>query len=285
MSTGSSSNENAYIIDAESASEMARLMHQDHLMTERMGGLFPAGIDLSQVHTVLDLACGPGSWVLDVAYEYPAIEIVGTDISNRMIRYAQTRAQTQQLHNASFQVADILQSLDFPANSFDFVNARTLVGFMSPASWPELLRECMRVTRPGGFIRLTELELSLSNSPANEKINALLARAGYISKRTFSPDGRHIGITPMLGRFLRDVGCKDIQHAAHAIDFSAGSEAQEEFFQNMTAGLHLLRPFLLKMQVVTAEEIDSLYQQAIAEIQADDFCAILYFLSVWGRKP
>ena len=85
MSTGSSSNENAYIIDAESASEMARLMHQDHLMTERMGGLFPAGIDPSQVHTVLDLACGPGSWVLDVAYEYPAIEIVGTDISNRMI--------------------------------------------------------------------------------------------------------------------------------------------------------------------------------------------------------
>ena len=285
MTTNPSSQENTYIIDAENASEMARLMHQDHMMTERMGGLFPPGMDLSEIHDVLDLACGPGSWVLDVAHAHPDIEAVGVDISNRMIRYAQARAQAQQLPNARFHVGDILQSLHFEADSFDFVNARTIVGFMMPSSWPTLLRECERITRPGGFIRLTELELSLSNSPANEKINGLLAKAGYLAKRTFSPDGLHIGITPMLSRFLRDAGCKDVKQAAYVVDFSTGSEAHEEYFQDIVVGLQLLRPFLLKMKVITQEELDELYQQAMTEVQADDFCGVMYYLSAWGQKP
>ena len=285
MATNPSSQENTYVIDAESASEMARLMHQDHMMTERMGSLFPSGIDLAQIHDALDLACGPGSWVLDVAYAYPDIEVVGVDVSNRMIHYAQSRAQSQQLPNAHFHIGDILQPLDFEDNSFDFVNARTIVGFMMPTSWPTLLRECMRVTRPGGFIRLTELELNLSTSPANERINGLLAKAGYLAKRTFSPDGLHIGITPMLGRFLRDAGCQNIRHAAYVVDFSAGSEAHEEYFQDMVVGLQLLKPFLLKVKVITPEELDALYEQAMAEVQADDFCGVMYYLSAWGQKP
>ena len=285
MSTDSSANEGSYVIDAESASEMARLMHQDHLMTERMGGLFPPTLDLSQVHDVLDLACGPGTWVLEVAYANPEIEAVGLDISSRMIRYAQARAQSQQLPNAHFEVADILQPLEFEDDSFDFVNARTIVGFMMPSLWPGLLQECRRVSRPGGIIRLTELELGLSNSPANEKINGLLSKAGYLAKRSYSPDGLHIGITPMLSRFLRNAGCEDIQYAAHAIDFSAGSPAHEEFFQNMMIGLQLLQPFLLRLKVITQEEIDQLYQQALTEVQSDDFCAVMYYLSAWGRKP
>jgi hypothetical protein len=39
------------------------------------------------------------------------------------------------------------------------------------------------------------------------------------------------------------------------------------------------------MGITTQEEADTLYQQALAEIQLDDFSAIMFFLSVWGRKP
>ena len=284
MTTTPSPQENTYIIDAESASEMARLMHQDHMMTECMGGLFPPGIELEQIHDVLDLACGPGSWALEVAYAHPDIEVAGVDISNRMISYAQSRAQSQQLPNARFQVGDILQPLNFDDDAFDFVNARTIVGFMMPASWPVLLRECMRITRADGFIRLTELELSLSNSLANEKFNALLAQAGYITKRSFSPDGRHIGITPMLSHFLRDVGCKNIKQAAYVVDFSTGSEAHEEYLQGLVVGVQLLRSFLIKLNVITPEEFDVLYQQIMTEVQAEDFCGVMYYLSAWGQK-
>jgi len=49
---------NTYVIDAESAAEMARLMRQDRLITAGMGGIFPEQTDLSGVQHVLDLAFG-----------------------------------------------------------------------------------------------------------------------------------------------------------------------------------------------------------------------------------
>jgi ubiquinone/menaquinone biosynthesis C-methylase UbiE len=280
-----SSHENTYVIDTESLSEMARLMHQDRSMTKAMAGLFPGSFQLSRVHDVLDIACGPGGWVLDVAYEYAHMRVLGVDISKSMIDYARSRAEMQHLRNAEFAVVDVLQPLPINPASFDFVNARTIVGFMLPSAWPQLLKECRRLTRPGGTIRLTELELSITNSPANEKINSLLGMAGKLTRRSFSPDGRNIAITPMLSRFLRDAGCRNIQLQAHAVDFSSQSEAQEDFFQNLRAGLKLLQPFLISQQLITQEEIEELYQQALMELQSADFCGVLFLLSAWGEVP
>lgn len=67
----SSRNESTYVIDAENAAEMARLTRQDRLITKTMGGLFTEHSDLSGGHDVLDVACGPGGWVLDVARHIP----------------------------------------------------------------------------------------------------------------------------------------------------------------------------------------------------------------------
>jgi tRNA G46 methylase TrmB len=93
--------ENSYVMDAESATEMARLMDQGSFMTRGMGGLFPerAG-DLSTIHDILDIGCGPGGWVHDVAYTYPDINVTGIEISKRMIQYARAHARVQHLDNA-----------------------------------------------------------------------------------------------------------------------------------------------------------------------------------------
>lgn len=40
--------ENAYVIDAENAAEMARLMRQEQIVTAGMGGIFPEQSDLMQ---------------------------------------------------------------------------------------------------------------------------------------------------------------------------------------------------------------------------------------------
>src|SRR5258708_3157755 len=53
-----------YVIDAENAAEMARLLLQDQLLTRAMGGPLAEQVDMSQVHRVLDIGCGPGGWVL-----------------------------------------------------------------------------------------------------------------------------------------------------------------------------------------------------------------------------
>jgi len=281
----SSQGERTYTIDAESATEMARLVNHDLLLTQSMGGLFSERADLSNIHDILDIACGPGGWVLEVARTYPEISVTGIDISQTMVEYARAYAKARGLANAHFRVMDALKPLDFPSASFDLVNARALVGFMYPQAWPVLLQETLRICRPGGIVRLTEGEMPITNSPAFEKLSGLLLQALHLAKRNFSPDGRHLGITPMLGRLLHDAGFQNIQKKVHFFDFSAGTPAHEGFYQDFMVAFQLLLPFLSKMELITKEEFDQVYQQMLAEMLSNDFLSIAFVLTVWGEKP
>ena len=99
--------ENVYFSDPESGGEMTRLLSQDRLITKGMGGLFSERSDLSGIRRILDAACGPGGWALEVASTYPEIEVVGFDVSQAMIDYARVQAQARGLENADFRVMDI----------------------------------------------------------------------------------------------------------------------------------------------------------------------------------
>uniref|UniRef100_UPI0035E46575 class I SAM-dependent methyltransferase n=1 Tax=Thermogemmatispora sp. TaxID=1968838 RepID=UPI0035E46575 len=148
---------NTYVIDPENAGELARLMQQDRLLTEGMGGLLPEeGLSLPPQGRVLDLACGPGGWALELAFQYPRAEVIGVDISRQAIEYARAQAQSRGLENVHFAVMNVMERLDWPDASFDLINGRLLCGFMLPAAWPRLLAECHRLLKPGGIIRLTE---------------------------------------------------------------------------------------------------------------------------------
>ncbi len=286
MSTDSTPNENTYILDAESAAEMARLTNQDRLITKGMGGLFPERDDVSTMSDILDIACGPGGWAIDVAYEYPEIQVVGIDISRTMIEYARAQAKTQGLSNVSFRIMDALKRLDFPANSFDLVNARFLVGFMPKVAWPKLLQECMRITRPGGILRLTEFDTpGTTNSPAFERWMAMTFRA--IQKAGFpsAPDGHDYGMTPIVGHLLQNAGCQNIGQMPHVINFSIGMPAHESMYQNCMVAFKLVQPFMIKMGIATPEEADQRYQQMLLEMMSDDFCGLWYYLTTWGQKP
>lgn len=277
--------ETTYFIDAENAAEMARLTKQARLITKCMGGLLAEQSTLSSIHDVLDIACGPGDWVLNVARTYPQMQVVGIDISQLMIEYASAEARRLGVDNASFKVMDVLKPLDFPEGSFDLVNARLLAPFMPRSAWLKFVQECMRILRSGGVIRLTECEWSITNSLSLEQLGGMGTRAMQLAGQSFSPDGRHLGITPMLARFLRDVGFQNIEKMAHAIDFSTGTEAHMGIYQDTMVMQKLVQPFLIKMGVTTQEEVDVFYHRALAEMQSEDFCGIWYFLTVWGTKP
>src|SRR5579875_3090685 len=88
---------NLYFIDPENVAEMARLMHQNRLVTEAMGGLFPERADFSSVNAILDIACGPGEWALNVAAAHPHIQVVGGDVSPIMVQYASLEARRREL--------------------------------------------------------------------------------------------------------------------------------------------------------------------------------------------
>ncbi len=284
MSTSSGS-EIHFPADTESGETMTWLLNAEKIFTNGMGGTLAQRPDFSGIKAVLDLGCGPGGWVLEVARQHPDIEVTGVDISRSMIRFAQAQALSRGYGNASFTVMDIKQPLLFEEASFDLVNERTLLGVMAPGEWPQLLAECKRILRPDGIIRLTELEAPVTTSPALNELFYITARAFYETGRSFSVDGRYIGITPVLKRLLRDAGFQNVNHQGYVLDISAGTADFEGFFRNFVYVFDLTKPFLLKVKGLTEQEYDRLYQHMQAEMLASDFCGLWTCVTAWGEKP
>jgi SAM-dependent methyltransferase len=111
---------------------------------------------------VLDLACGPGH--IAAAAAARGAEVVGVDISERMVELARER------HPAiGFEVGDA-ERLPFPSASFDAV----LAGFVfNHLPSPEAaMAEIARVLAPGGRVALT-----VWDEPERARIVGLLADA------------------------------------------------------------------------------------------------------------
>jgi ubiquinone/menaquinone biosynthesis C-methylase UbiE len=278
---------NKYVVDIEEAAETGRLMEQDRLFTQAMGGLFPelSEEDLSPLQTMLDVACGPGGWSLEVAFTHPDKGIIGIDINETMINYAFAQARVRHLENVTFEVCDVTRQFEASDGSFDLVNARLLFAFMDRGSWPRLLSECRRVLKPGGIIRLTEIEMAGStNSLAQQTLLRYFNQALASQGRTFSTDGYSTGIAYMLARLLREAGFSEVRSRAFVIDASAGTEAHHSTCKDAEVGLALIKPFLLKTGVVQEEEYNRLYQQMLMDFMHSRYTAVTFGLTCWGRK-
>jgi len=249
--SNSPDNEKTYFIDSQSAAEMARLMDFDRYLTKAMGGPMEERTDYSNIHRILDIACGPGGWVLDLAFEHPEIEVFGIDINRSAISYAQSQAEAQGMDNAAFRSMNAVETLDFPDEYFDLVNARSIGAFMPPARWPEFVQDCKRILHHGGTLRLTEGEWSITNTPAMAKLNGLLMKAVQMAGLSFSPDGRHSGVIPVIGHFLKNAGFQDIDKSAHVVDYSAGLEANPIVYNDAKVFYQLIQPFIVNMRLAT----------------------------------
>jgi ubiquinone/menaquinone biosynthesis C-methylase UbiE len=278
--------QNTYVFDTDSPEELVRLIMMDQVTTRAMGGPL-AGLPALPKHAnVIDLACGPGGWVLEAAHARPDIEVCGVDISKSIINYANARALSQGRHNASFEVMDITKPLDFAANSFDLVNARFVTTVLPTDYWPIFLQECRRIVRPGGILRLIENEFwGFTNSPACERVRVLGCHLLHATNHGFSLDGQTFGITPLVARFLQKASFQQVQQSIHMVNYSAGTEAWSEFYHNMELGCILAARKARQLGIRREPGDKHIMERALAEMQQEDFCAIWWFLSTWGIKP
>jgi len=279
---------NTYFIQ-ETQTELIRLYEQDRLLTQLLGGVLPEHPDpaafLAPMQTILDVACGTGGWAMSLAHIAPHLEIIGFDIDEQMIRYANALAQVGRFSTTSFEVMDASGPLDYPDHAFDLVNARYF-SVVPRTTWMAALQEILRITKPGGWIRLTEAENnSLTTSPAFEQLSGLLLQSLKRQGIGFSTDGRSTGTTIVLAHTLRKVGCQQVQIHPFVLDWSVGTPAHQAISQERGIFLHLITPYLVAKQMITKEEAERLVQQAREEMLEENFCAHWYYLTAWGQKP
>jgi len=127
-------------------------------VTKHIGGFEATNELLSLCHIknareVLNVGCGIGVGSAYIAKKY-ACHVVGVDISERMIEFSRLRAREEKVeHKVEFQTADVLE-LPFEPDRFDVVFAESVMIFVDNKA--QAIRECVRVTKPGGYVGLSE---------------------------------------------------------------------------------------------------------------------------------
>lgn len=102
--------------------------------------------------TILDIGCGPGTFLLQLAERYPNAEIVGLDLSHSMLSIAQTK----QLSPQAWQVVNAdMHGMPFVDNQFDLIFSNQALHWAH--SLPVVLKEWQRILRPEGCLLFSTL--------------------------------------------------------------------------------------------------------------------------------
>ena len=145
------------------------------------------------------------------------------------------------------------------------------------------MQECRRITRPGGILYL--MECDGVGTTTSQSLNRLIALSIQAAQKVgLSPVAWNGCITPLLARFLREAGYEQIQSRAHVIDYSTGMPGHETMVRNWMMAFKLVQPFVVQAGVAEQDEAEDLYQQALEEMEAPDFCGLFYLLSAWGIR-
>ncbi len=122
---------------------------------------------IENAHEVLNVGCGIGVSSAYIAKKYNC-HVVGVDISEKMIEWSRKRAREERVGSrVEFRMADILE-LPFETNRFDAVIVESVVAFVEDKVWA--IRECVRVTRLGGYVGLNESFFTQEPTPELAKM-------------------------------------------------------------------------------------------------------------------
>jgi SAM-dependent methyltransferase len=254
------------LIDPASGAEMARLSDQHRLLTDLLGGLFCPEVEVSRIRSALEMGCGPGGWVQDVAFTYQDVEVFGVDSCREAIEYARALARVQGLDNAHFQVMDICQPLAFPDDTFDIIRAQEMAADLAPFAWPALLSECKRLLRPGGFIHLVEFDWPDTNSPAAQQLGRIMVQGLTRIGRGYHPEGHRLGALATLVPLLRDAGFVQVYSRTVEAPFTVGLIGLHQIMGQVRKMAYLMGPSLLRWGAVESKE---LFEQLITKMELE----------------
>ena len=177
-------------------SEVNRLDFQHYLYRQVCRGNFL--VPMRNPQAILDVGCGTGIWCREIATQFPQARVYGLDLEN-------IKDGAPLPPNYRVVQGNVLEELPFAANTCDFVHQRLILASAIPvARWSDVLRELLRVTRPGGWIELAECGVEGENlGPLTQQFFAWGLEAGQAR----GLDPRQI---PSLDRYLREAGGRNV---------------------------------------------------------------------------
>lgn len=179
---------------------------------------------------VLDIATGPGEPALTIAPLVAPGEVLGIDLSERMIEVARSRAKERKLDNARFEIMDA-EKLDLPDASFDAVTCR--FGLQIVTDPDRAIAEVHRVLKPGGAFAASVWGPA-EKSPAIDVIIGPMLEHAEPDETGYLPTPYEMGGPNELVDILRAAGFAEARERRVTFDWTFRDEA--EFFRATLEG-------------------------------------------------
>jgi ubiquinone/menaquinone biosynthesis C-methylase UbiE len=254
--------------------EINRLDFQHYMLRYTLRGNYAEPIQKPM--SILDVGSGTGRWAIEMARLFPNTNVIGTDIAPPNPDAIQP-GEAARPDNYAFIQGNILQGLPFADGSFDFTHMRLLLFAIPEARWPDVTRELLRVTRPGGWIELVETGPQQNGGPAMDQIVDWITRASL--KRGINPL-----LGPHIGDFLRGAGALNVSTRDVALPVGAyggrvGRLAETDVMGVLTG----VKGLVASQGIATADDYDRVAQ--IAKTDLNRFQCTLPFYIAYGQRP
>ncbi len=136
---------------------------------------------LSKTNIILELGCGSGEFLIDLAERFRDKAFYGVDLSSWAVSYANEKAIRRGLRNIKFKTGN-MESLDFNDGSFNLVFA--IKSFHHSFNPQKASNEAYRVLKIGGYFILEEwAEWARTGVPERyfpeSELREILERSGF----------------------------------------------------------------------------------------------------------
>jgi len=253
------------------AGEIERLLVQSRAwapdalaMLDRFGSM--------QGWTCVDIGCGPGG-ITDLlsARAGPTGRVTGLDRNAAFLEHARRNAPG----NVEFRLGDAY-SADLPAGTFDLVHMRFVA---STAGQPEqLLKEAIRLTRPGGIVALQEPDASTLNCfpphVAWYRLKSALLGA-------FKGVGADLELARRLYFLAQQSGLRDVQYRAALL----GVRSTDPMVDYLPSTVESLRGTILKLGILGESDLSAALAQCREHLAKPGTSFTMYTVAqVWGQR-
>ncbi|CAG8591362.1 13656_t:CDS:2 [Ambispora leptoticha] len=232
--------------------EAFRLSRYHEAIKEIWGGAFNSPVEkkLRQGAHVVDIGCGTGIWILDMAQQYPNSKFVGIDISPIQ--------PTEGLPpNVEFLQYNVLDGLPYEDSSFDLVHEKFMLVAFTGTQWEEkVIPEMIRLTRPGGWIEMLEADTGASDGTITRRIQK-------------ATKGMNLTIGKEIPRILENTNAfSEIrnQHKIVNLGIKYG-KSLEESLKFYVRGLSSIKGFMTTSMNVMPEHYDALVETVSIEAE------------------